>query len=66
MKFPLNTYAPMCHKYIPETMAIIATVKVRLYDEGCRVGYGREIHQLRHFLDEHTAIREAIAEAIEE
>jgi hypothetical protein len=63
---PPNTYNSMSHKYQEDTVAIIATVRVRLHDEGCRVGYGWEIHRLRHFLDEHTAIREAIAEAIEE
>jgi hypothetical protein len=56
----------MTHKYQPETVAIIATVRVRLYEEGCRTGYGWELQRLHHFLDEHTAIREAIAEAIEE
>lgn len=63
---PPNTYAPMSHKFQPDTVEIIATVKVRLHEEGCRVGYGWELQRLHHFLDEHARVREAIAEAMKE
>jgi hypothetical protein len=66
MNLPPNTYEPMYHKFQSDTVAIIATVRVRLHEEGCRTGYGWEIQRLHHFLDEHTTIREAIAEAIKE
>lgn len=63
---PANVYQPMVHKFQPETVMIIATVKIRLHEDGCRQGYGYEILQLHHFLDEHTSLRETIAEAMKE
>lgn len=61
---PANVYQPMVHKFQPETVTIIATIKRRCPREAWISGW--EILQLHHFLDEHTNIREAIAEAMKE
>lgn len=61
---PPNVYQPMAHKFQPETVMIIATVRIRCRRETWIKGW--EISQLYHFLDEHTDVREAIAEAIKE
>ena len=54
----------MVHKFQPETVTIIATIKRRCPREAWISGW--EILQLHHFLDEHTDVREAIAEAMKE
>lgn len=63
-KLPPNTYQPMVHKYAPETTEIIARVKTRCSRETWVRTW--EIQRLHIFLDEHTDIREAIAEALKE
>jgi hypothetical protein len=61
---PANVYQPMVHKYQPETVTIIATVKARCYRDAWIHGW--EIQRLHIFLDEHADIRNAIAEAMKE
>lgn len=59
-----NIYVPMAHRYEPETVEIIAIVKIRLRKMCCLEGY--DIQRMHYLLDEQTRIREAIIEATEE
>ena len=61
---PANSYQPMAHKYQPETAVIVAAVKLRCRRESWINSW--ELQRLYVFLDEHTDIREAIAEAMKE